>query len=132
MKYGINPTTGRCRQCGKLQFRIETDGMGRSFEVPKPCPCPKKRAPRSQAWREAIDHDRRRACLCQLCDEPTAGKPKVALYCEGHREKRRQTTARRKSQMRKYSRQWRADDARETAQLRQRVRELESKLRAAA
>lgn len=98
MSYGINPATGRCRQCGKLQYRMETNGMGRAFEVPAPCLCPKeapKRAKRTPAWRATVDNDRRRACICQLCDEPVHGKPKVSLYCPTHRSERERAAAKR-------------------------------------
>jgi hypothetical protein len=98
MSYGINPATGRCRQCGKLQVRHATNGMGKLVEVDAPCPCPKVAPPKpkqTREWATTVDRERRRACICQLCDEPVMGKPKVALYCEAHRaEKRAETQAR--------------------------------------
>lgn len=93
--YGINPQTGRCRQCGKLQARHTTNGMGKLVEVAAPCPCPKVRPKRTPKWREAVDDARRLACVCQLCDEPVVGKPKVALYCEAHRVERRKRAVRK-------------------------------------
>lgn len=90
--YGINPVTGRCRQCGKLQVRMTTNGSGHAVEVASPCSCPKTAPlkPKSKrAWAIAIDDDRRRACICQRCDLPTVGKPKIALYCETHRKEAR-------------------------------------------
>src|SRR5690606_35268632 len=88
MSYGVNPQTGRCRQCGKLQVRPGTDGRGNLLEYADPCPCPKvapKKPKARRAWLANVDQDRRRACICQRCDEPVVGKPKVALYCEPHR-----------------------------------------------
>jgi hypothetical protein len=87
--YGINPATGRCRQCGKLQTRPDTNGMGRLVEVTDPCPCPKVRPKRTPAWRKDVDDARRLALVCQRCDEPVVGKPQVALYCQAHRQERR-------------------------------------------
>lgn len=95
--YGINPA-GRCRQCGALQVRFATDRMGHTVEVAAPCPCPKVAPPRPkrvQAWRAGVDAPRRLACVCQLCDEPVAGKPKVALYCEAHRKEARRAVVKR-------------------------------------
>lgn len=84
---------GRCRMCGALQTRLTTDGMGRVIEVPYPCGCVVVK--KTPAWRKGVDDERRRALLCQLCDEPVVGKPKVALYCAAHRaEKRAETQAR--------------------------------------
>jgi hypothetical protein len=93
--YGINPATGRCRQCGRLQVRQTTNGMGKLIEAPDPCPCPKVRPKRTPKWREAVDDARRLASICQLCDEPVAGKPKVSLYCEAHRQERRKRAVRK-------------------------------------
>lgn len=85
-RYGINRATGRCRQCGRLQFRVTTDGRGRLVETPDPCACPKVRPEvERRAWARTVDRERRRACICQRCDSPTVGKPRVALYCEAHR-----------------------------------------------
>lgn len=92
-RYGINPLTGRCRQCGKRQVRFETLGTGHAVEVAAPCPCPKTPPPAppkpKRAWATAVDVERRRAGICQRCDEPTVGKPRVALYCEAHRKEAR-------------------------------------------
>jgi hypothetical protein len=92
VKYGINPVTGRCRQCGRLQTRMTTDGSGHAVEVAAPCLCLRAAPPRRKrtpAWRADIDDARRLACICQLCDLPVHGKPKVSLYCEPHRDERR-------------------------------------------
>lgn len=107
--------SGRCRECGKPQVRFETNGMGRLVEVPAPCGCVERAqreirvVARTPAWRQRIDNDRRRACICQLCDEPVTGKPKVALYCDTHRAERRKETQveNRKAKMREYSRRYR-------------------------
>jgi hypothetical protein len=100
MSYGINPVTGRCRQCGRAQVRLGTDGRGNVVDVPDPCPCPKVAPPkpkRTPAYRASVDAARRLACVCQLCDEPVHGKPKVSLYCATHRtEKEREAVARYK------------------------------------
>lgn len=81
--------TGRCRICGKLQVRLATNGMGLVVELPDPCACvvPVKPKP-TREWAKHVDRERRRACICQLCDLPVVGKPKVALYCETHRAER--------------------------------------------
>lgn len=111
----MRPATPHCGACGQALVRFDTDGMGRLVEVPAPCPCQRaeakkpKRLPRTPAWRQRIDNDRRRACVCQLCDEPVTGKPKVALYCDAHREERRRETQieSRREKMAAYSRRYR-------------------------
>lgn len=91
MKPKLTPA-GRCRVCGAAQVRFDTNGMGHLVEVPDSCSCPwpppRKPKPRRQP-RTDVDHDRRRAAICQHCDEPVVGKPKVALYCETHRKEAR-------------------------------------------
>lgn len=96
-RYGIN-AAGRCRQCGALQTRPDTDGRGHLIDVPAPCPCPKVRPARTPAWRKDVDDARRLVGLCHLCDEPVAGKPKVALYCEQHRAERRRAVVKKSLQ----------------------------------
>lgn len=96
--YGINPRTGRCRQCGKLQTRITTDGRGHDVEISAPCLCPKTAPPKprtKRTWALAVDVERRRAGICQRCDEPVVGKLGVALYCEAHRAEARAEIQRR-------------------------------------
>jgi hypothetical protein len=90
--YGINPATGRCRQCGRLQVRQTTNGMGKLIEAPDPCSCLKVRPKRTPKWRESVDDARRLASICQLCDEPVVGKPKVSLYCATHRSEQKAAT----------------------------------------
>jgi hypothetical protein len=67
----INPASGRCRGCGELQTRIGTDGNGHVVDVPHPCRC--------RYWR-------RRNGVCRACDRPVVGKPRVAVWCDTHRE----------------------------------------------
>jgi len=72
------------RVCPQCKIRIErcgTDGNGRLVVERVPCHCrrPKRR------WAVRVDDARRRACICQHCERPVAGKPKVALYCAEHR-----------------------------------------------
>jgi hypothetical protein len=95
MSYGINPDTGRCRQCGRAQVRLGTDGRGNVVDVPEPCACPKVAPKRTPAYRASVDAARRLACVCQLCDEPVHGKPKVSLYCEAHRDERRKAVVKK-------------------------------------
>jgi hypothetical protein len=83
-----------CGYCRKYRFeRFTTSGDGALIDLTPPCRCGKKHRARAD-----VDHDRRRAGLCQRCDEPATGKPKVALYCEAHR-KERQKEAQRKHLM---------------------------------
>lgn len=124
--YGLT-RSGRCKQCGKLQVRFTTDGRGHAIEVVSPCPCPKVAPPKSarepkRAWAIAVDAERRRAGICQRCDEPVVGKPKVALYCEAHRVEARAEVERRHREKvgDKHERTYRERHAEE---LRQRARE---------
>lgn len=93
--------SGRCSACGRLQTRFDTDLQGRVVEIPEPCACMRAaQKPRGRKWAITVDDARRLACICQRCDLPTAGKPKVSLYCEAHRiEARAETFARHKAKV---------------------------------
>ena len=68
---GLNEA-GRCKGCGKAQVRFDTNPLtGRLVEIASPCRC--------AYWRRVH-------CICRYCERPTVGKPKVSLYCLGHRK----------------------------------------------
>jgi hypothetical protein len=56
-----------------------------------------------------VDKARRRACICQRCDLPTVGRPKVALYCTEHKRAAHKESQRRHHEARgaEHSRRWR-------------------------
>ena len=72
----------RCRQCGKQLERFDVARGGELVSVKVLCRCPFRPKRR---WTAQVDAERRRACICQRCDQPTVGRPKVALYCAEHR-----------------------------------------------
>jgi len=87
--------SGRCSACGKLQVRLETNGMGKVVEIPAPCSCPASPKRAKKPLREGVDHDRRRAGICQDCDQPVAGKLKVSLRCAEHTKAARAASVKR-------------------------------------
>lgn len=81
--------TAPCPTCGaRLRVHLDTDGHGRLEEHVEPCAtC--TAPPKRRAWTGRVNVERRRAAICQLCDAPVTGKPKVALYCDDHRRQAR-------------------------------------------
>lgn len=76
-----------CGYCRKHRFAtFTTDGNGGLLDLTPPCPCGKKNRKPTKPWAIAVDRERRRAGICQQCDEPVVGKLKVAIYCELHRK----------------------------------------------
>lgn len=88
----MHPTREACPRCHQMRtLHFETDGMGGLVDVTPPCPC-QDRAQTEQverSWSDEVDVARRRACICQRCERPTVGRPKVALYCDEHRKEAR-------------------------------------------
>jgi len=122
--------SGRCSECGRLQVRFDTIPLtGRLVEIPTPCRCmveaarPKPPKPKERReWASRVDRDRRLACVCQRCDLPTVGKPKIALYCAEHRaEATRERVARHAAKV--GDKHVRAYRARNLEKLRRKARE---------
>lgn len=116
----------RCR-CGALRLaRYDTDGRGRVIDLTPPCAC-RSRAKRKRAWAVTVDHERRRAAICQRCDLPITGL-RNALYCDRHRaEAKAEKNARfPRDRKRVLNRRW---AARNRDQNRERDRRYRSTLR---
>lgn len=76
-----------CGYCRKSRLtRFATDGSGRLADLTPACPCGGRNRQPKKEWAKNVDRERRRAAICQHCDQPVVGKPKVALFCEAHRK----------------------------------------------
>lgn len=88
-----------CGYCRKYRLaRFTTDGSGGLLDLTGPCACGGKNRKPVKEWAKNVNRERRRAAVCQLCDAPVCGKPKVSLYCEAHLKQRR-AEAQRKHKM---------------------------------
>jgi hypothetical protein len=99
-----------CR-CGKVRVaRFDTDGHGGLVDITPACVCATAAPKKKRAWALKVDAERRRACICQRCDQPTVGKPRVSLYClTHHTEVRREIELRHKEKVgQKHVRNFRA------------------------
>lgn len=83
MRHGVNPATGRCRQCGRLQVTITTNGSGQLVEQATPCPCPKAEPKRPSYAEQAAEA--RKTGVCMDCEGPVEGTVGKALRCATHK-----------------------------------------------